>query len=133
MQFVNGANTLVTPSTRYNQTKVTPSAWQNVSVCENGTVDTSDRNVIEWFIDLTFRINESQLTSVNNFFHTVVKYQLLPFTFTPDPNLNAGAGFGTAVTCYLWQNSISYEYVAPGRIQIKLLLRAYSTSGGFPS
>lgn len=132
MTFTYSATTITPPSPQLG-CKVIPTKWQNRYETEGGTLRIYRRATVEWFIEMTLRCTYAQMIAIRNFFKNTVYYSAYSFTFTPDSNMDAGAGLGTAITVNLLQDKVPEDYIAPGIYKTDLILRAVSSGSGSPS
>lgn len=114
-------------------TDINIAAHQNVIQYEDGSVNTRDRNVREWFFTLRFRCSDVTRAAVRSFIISTIQFQRYSFTFTPDSSMDAGAGAGAAVTVYLWQKDFGEKPLGYDCWEFSMLLRTISTRTGSPS
>jgi len=132
MTFVYSGTTATLPSSLYRNTNVRSVRAQNKLVAEDGTSYVYDHEITEWYYEISMRCTYVEAVALRAFFITTTKGAKIPFTFTPDSNLDLGLGKGHAVMAQFWQDDFPEIYEAPGRFPVKLLLRAGIGTAGYP-
>ena len=123
MTFNYEETEVVTPSSLYRETRVTPGRYQNQHSAEDGTAYVYDHLTEETFIEISMRCTYSEYEDIRDFFVEDTLFGKNQFTITPDSNLDCGFGLGVPVLVRLWQKTLPIVYDAPGRFPIKLILR----------
>jgi len=133
MQFAYSTYTVIFKGSLYGRTEVRSKKQQAVTVYEDGSVETYDGSVVEWIVTLEARCDFTTMAALRDFIKNRVKYRLNAFTFTPDANMDAGAGQGLPITVHYWDDELPEPYEANDVFHIPMKLRAYSSGTGIPS
>lgn len=95
----------------------------SVGLAANGVVKVRDEGVVESFIDVMIRENHDAMYQIRHFFKETVKLSKLPFTLSPDPGVDLGAGDGVALTVHFWSSDFMESMFAWHQYEYNLRLR----------
>jgi hypothetical protein len=132
MTFSYSGTTVTLHSSLYRNTNIRSVRAQNKLTAEDGTAYIYDHEIEEWYYEISMRCHYAEAVALRAFFIATVKGAKIPFTFTPDSNLDLGAGKGKPVMAQFWQDDFPEIYDAPDRFPVKLLLRAATVTSGYP-